>query len=175
MPRLPRAVFPILPRQPVAQAIIPAPRFVLTSTLRFASASAGAGAGPSSTLGMGSRTSSILDDLNAFASTRSGASSSSIPSPSPSSTYGPSRVLPSLLSTSRSITSVNPYSPLGAHTPTYRSALGSLRFVAMGTFYQPSQRKRKRKHGFLARLRGGRNGRKMLERRLIKGRRNLSH
>ncbi|WVO16422.1 hypothetical protein L204_104098 [Cryptococcus depauperatus] len=55
------------------------------------------------------------------------------------------------------------------------SPLGVLRFVTMGTFYQPSQRKRKNKHGFLARLKGGRNARKMLIRRLMKGRKFLSH
>ncbi|WVQ77156.1 ribosomal protein L34 [Cryptococcus sp. DSM 104548] len=54
-------------------------------------------------------------------------------------------------------------------------ALGALRHVQMGTFYQPSQRKRKNKHGFLARLKGGRNARKMLVRRLKKGRKYLSH
>jgi len=41
--------------------------------------------------------------------------------------------------------------------------------------YQPSQRKRKRKHGFLVRAKGGRLGRKTLAKRAAKGRRFLSH
>ena len=49
-----------------------------------------------------------------------------------------------------------------------------VRFAARGTEYQPSQRKRKRKHGFLARKRSL-NGRKILTRRMLKGRKFLSH
>jgi large subunit ribosomal protein L34 len=49
-----------------------------------------------------------------------------------------------------------------------------VRFAARGTEYQPSQRKRKRKHGFLARKRSL-GGRKILIRRMAKGRKFLSH
>ncbi|TFK44614.1 ribosomal protein L34-domain-containing protein [Crucibulum laeve] len=57
------------------------------------------------------------------------------------------------------------------------SILGSLtqvRFAQRGSEYQPSQRKRKRKHGFLARKKSI-GGRKVLSRRAAKGRRYLSH
>lgn len=50
-----------------------------------------------------------------------------------------------------------------------------IRTLAYGTTYQPSQRKRKRKYGFLARLKGGKLGQAILSRRRIRGRRFLSH
>ncbi|WVQ82271.1 hypothetical protein IAT38_004399 [Cryptococcus sp. DSM 104549] len=55
------------------------------------------------------------------------------------------------------------------------SPMGAVRHRAMGCFYQPSQRKRKNKHGFLSRLKGDKSARKILKRRLAKGRRFLSH
>ncbi|KAG2145953.1 ribosomal protein L34-domain-containing protein [Suillus bovinus] len=58
--------------------------------------------------------------------------------------------------------------------PSLCDALGQRRFASRGTEYQPSQRKRKRKHGFLARKKTA-TGRKILARRLLKGRRFLSH
>ncbi|KAG7446430.1 uncharacterized protein BT62DRAFT_117965 [Guyanagaster necrorhizus] len=58
-------------------------------------------------------------------------------------------------------------------SPTLGS-LQQLRFAQMGTEYQPSQRKRKRRHGFLARLKS-RGGRKILARRRAKHRKYLSH
>ncbi|KAG6853371.1 hypothetical protein C0991_004930 [Blastosporella zonata] len=53
------------------------------------------------------------------------------------------------------------------------AAVLQLRHGSRGTEYQPSQRKRKRKHGFLARKRSL-GGRKILGRRLLKGRKQLA-
>ncbi|PVV04013.1 hypothetical protein BB560_001501 [Smittium megazygosporum] len=49
-----------------------------------------------------------------------------------------------------------------------------VRWRTYGNEYQPSQIKRKRKHGFFARLRTE-GGRKILKRRRLKGRKYLSH
>lgn len=66
--------------------------------------------------------------------------------------------------------------PPGFFLPTlYPTFLpSSQRFASRGTEYQPSQRRRKRKHGFLTRKKTA-NGRKILQRRLAKGRQALSH
>ncbi|TFK54381.1 hypothetical protein OE88DRAFT_1655034 [Heliocybe sulcata] len=52
--------------------------------------------------------------------------------------------------------------------------LTQVRWAARGTEYQPSQRVRKRRHGFLARKRSL-HGHKILARRRAKGRKFLSH
>lgn len=59
-------------------------------------------------------------------------------------------------------------------TPTFSPVMVHARHRSRGTEYQPSQRKRKRKHGFLTRKRHV-GGRKILERRRTKGRAHLTH
>jgi large subunit ribosomal protein L34 len=56
----------------------------------------------------------------------------------------------------------------------FSNSLGSVRYATYGAEYQPSQVRRKRKHGFLRRLRT-KNGRKTLAHRWCKGRKFLSH
>ncbi|KAI0250388.1 ribosomal protein L34-domain-containing protein [Lactifluus subvellereus] len=58
--------------------------------------------------------------------------------------------------------------------PSPAPVLVHARHRSRGTEYQPSQRKRKRKHGFLARKRTV-GGRKIIERRRFKGRTHLTH
>ena len=81
---------------------------------------------------------------------------------------------PSLLSSlHRPALSLTPFAPAHpsaapAHAPEQK------RHTTYGAEYQPSQVRRKRKHGFLRRKRS-RNGRKTLEARWAKGRKYLSH
>ncbi|KAK7057326.1 putative 54S ribosomal protein L34, mitochondrial [Favolaschia claudopus] len=54
------------------------------------------------------------------------------------------------------------------------ASLQQLRYAKMGHEYQPSQRVRKRRHGFLARKKSA-GGRQILARRRSKGRKYLTH
>ena len=101
-----------------------------------------------------------------------------LPSLRPLLQSSPSSVLPSSLLNPwfRSALS-NPLSspvPLLSQTLSPTSQFQQLRFKARGTEYQPSQRVRKRRHGFLARKKTP-GGRSILVRRREKGRRFLSH
>ena len=95
--------------------------------------------------------------------------------PPPRSTSTPitsvSYQIPSLLSASRN-NGLGSFLLSSIQTPVFSAQ--QVRCGARGTEYQPSQRVRKRRHGFLARLKS-RTGKKVLQRRRNKGRKFLSH
>ncbi|ORY93837.1 ribosomal protein L34-domain-containing protein [Syncephalastrum racemosum] len=76
------------------------------------------------------------------------------------STMTASQATPSLLGSS--LFSWNPFASTQA------------RFISYGNSYQPSNLVRKRRHGFLSRI-TKKSGRRVLQRRLAKGRKNMSH
>ncbi|SPO25179.1 related to 50S ribosomal protein L34 [Ustilago trichophora] len=86
----------------------------------------------------------------------------------------------SLLSSSRSpilsllSSSTTSTTAVAANTAATNPLGQQVRCVTYGSEYQPSQRIRKRRHGFLARIKT-RNGRKTIMRRKFRGKAKLSH
>ncbi|GAA5988381.1 hypothetical protein JCM10908_003539 [Rhodotorula pacifica] len=101
--------------------------------------------------------SSMRPTLSSFTASTTSSSSSSSPSPSAASA---SPILALLAASPSSLSSA--FAPI------------QKRFAVYGSEYQPSQRVRKRRHGFLARKKS-KGGRKILMRRFAKGRKYLSH
>ncbi|TKY87729.1 hypothetical protein EX895_003310 [Sporisorium graminicola] len=82
---------------------------------------------------------------------------------------------PSLLSTTSTSSVLSLLSPSSSPSGVSTAALGQqTRSVTYGSEYQPSQRIRKRRHGFLARNKT-KNGRKTIMRRRFRGKAKLSH
>ncbi|KAJ3014636.1 hypothetical protein HKX48_005035 [Thoreauomyces humboldtii] len=85
-----------------------------------------------------------------------------------------------LLSRGSAVPSPSPFNLMRSSPTVMPSTVSPLfealrpRFGTYGNEYRPSNLKRKRRHGFLKRLRTL-NGRKMLKRRMLKGRKWLSH
>lgn len=63
---------------------------------------------------------------------------------------------------------------LGSFFGPKSASAGQVRFVTYGQEFQPSRRRQKRKHGYLLR-KSTPSGRKIIARRIAKGRTSLSH